>query len=268
MSNSLLLFVFLLVVLVAAIDIIRRSVEAMMADKRANDFSKTSRRLRAPMRPHITVLVWGDEAAARVTEKSVRRSNYAHFDVVVRIRKRSENAHHAYNLAYKRSGRGEIIVCLRAGEVIDKYFLKRLVILREGRSRWWVEAIQPVASEGVFGLAAALQKALWGSRVSIEANTKHSFLRNLKPGQRIRGQAFAVWALVVLACIVAVAAAGVVALWYSWLLFSIYLLAAVWIAGGASARGMLERSFAVPSALFFLPVTSFIAATLQLSARK
>ncbi|MGH7218504.1 MAG: hypothetical protein ACREGE_03640, partial [Candidatus Microsaccharimonas sp.] len=66
---------------------------------------------------------------------------------------------------------------------------------------------------------------------------------------------------------------------YSWLLLSAYLLVLIWLAsparlgydvrlGRVAVYRKLQLSFAVPSALFLVPVASCIGGIFQLSTRK
>ena len=292
MTNELLLFVFFLLVILAAGDIMRRAFLTLRSEQREREIQKVMRKLRRPFQPRVTVLIYAKTSTDMVekTLRSLQKSRYGIFDVVVvndRGNKQQYKAPNrldvaflqrrvvgskmdAYRAAYRKSRHGGVIVCLEAGVSIDPQFVKRAAATVTNK-RWRVEVETEQYGEGIRGIVASLSRLLWNRHSFVWAYTP-SALRRERTDSMSRKVSWVSWLLwwevVLVWVILASFVVGPALLWYAWLAFTGYLLALVWLKGGWSVSQKLAHSFAVPSALFLLPVTSFIEASFQLGTRK
>lgn len=293
MHNEWLLFLFLLLVIAAAIDIMRRAVMVILRDQRRQELQKIMRKLRRPALPHVSVLVYAKRStdAVEATLQSLRKNRYGSFDVVVvndvsnkrlysappRLevsflkRRVASSKLDAYRAAYKKSRRGEIIMCLDAGAVLDPLCIKRAVALSGSRQQWHVSLEKVSQREGIGGVTSSLYGLLW-TRPAVVPMYRVQAFRHKKEGCALREITWlpktAVWGALLVGALCVSFVLGPAMLWYVWVVFSGYLLGLIWLKGGWSASQKVFHSFAVPSALFLLPVTSFIEAVFQLDARK
>lgn len=291
MSNEWLLFLFFIFVIVAAVDIVRRVIQADRQSLEEKELQRAMKKLRAPKQPHVTVLVYGRNQGA-LLEKTVRdvcHSRYAHFDVVAindrsiddterRIAKYTSTIKRrtvvvlnrrvrrsladTYRAAYRKSKKGEVVLCLRAGDSVDPLLIKRAVVASTKAPLWHVAMQGNDLNRGMLGTMQHLRQALSGHRPTATA-----YLPSELP--HIEGDHSSRWFyrttlwLLCLLLLLFVAFTNVLALWYIWLLFSGYTL---FIYVMTSAHRI--DYFAIPSALFVLPVASFIEALSWLVKRK
>lgn len=257
-----------LIVLVSA-DSMRRALSELARIRYEQKLRPVLRRLRKPVQPWVTVIIYrastSDELEKTLT--SLRYSRYHAYDVVV-VGPRAKT----YQTAYRKSKRGKIIVCLPAGQTVDPGFIKRAVAMQQGRRTWRVALNEPVRqAEGLVGIVMQLRAIIWGKPALVDVCTSAA-LRN----KRIEPTGFSLahysaeltQATVVAASVTAVIIEGWDALWYIWLLVSVYLFMLVWIRYDVVRKARLRVSFAIPSALFLLPVASVIQGVFQLYSRK
>lgn len=249
-------------------DIIRRALRILIDDKKDTAMQSALKQLTKKVQPTITILVYGQKGDGKTeaTVRSVRASQYAYFDVVVAYTHLPPTR--SYRAAYRRSKRGEIVVCLKAGEQLDPVFLKRAVLAQYNRSRWWVTVRQPADVGGVTGVAKELQAALWGDTTSIEVCTRRALLTSQPLVRRAPNVSIVVALLLIAGACLASAYVGLQALWYIWLLFTLYLFMVLWLESRSPFAQTLKTSLGVPSALFFVPVSSLVEGIFQLATRK
>lgn len=302
MSNEWLLFIFLLLAIVAAGDIMRRAVVALLYDQNEQKIAMAMRKVRGNSRPHVTVLVYGKNQtkALEDTVRLVRRNRYGKYDIVairdrsldspatslkqyiekpnnrvrIRLLQRRVNGSKidAYRAAYRKSQRGAVIICLQAGDRVNNSFIKRAVAARRGREQWYIRHSRSNnPSMGLFGITRSFVDAVWPrltrSIVFVPAALRRSKASN-RYGTVNYNESVMVALLLIVGCALAMFIGGVKGLWYAWMLFSGYLLAVLWLYGGVGALEKWKRSFAVPSALFLLPVASLFEVYIQPSKSK
>lgn len=249
-------------------DIIRRAIRIFTGAKKEAAIQAELRRLTKKVQPAITVLVYGKkkDRATETTIESVQASDYDRVDVAVAYT--SLPLARSYLAAYRRSKRGEIVVCLKAGDVLDTLFLKRAILKQDNRKRWWVPVKQLHNSSEITGIAKDLQDALWGDTVSIEVCTRQALMMSRPILRRAPSAAVVVATLLIAGVCLSVAYIGLQALWYIWLLFTPYLFMVLWLEARGPISKMLKTSLGVPSALFFVPISSLVEGFFQLTARK
>jgi len=293
MRSEWLVFIFLLLVIVAAVDIMRRAIVTIRYERHRRELQKAMRKLRRPHLPHVSVLVYAkrDTDAVDATLQSLKKNRYGAFDVVVVndvLNKRTYSAPSrldvkylkrriagskmdAYRAAYRKSRRGDVVLCIDAGDILDPFCIKRAVALAENQQQWRVSVEKESRHEGVNGVASSLYGLLWPHRTFVSAYRPQA-LRNTKDlrttQQKIHLPKTILGGGLVAGAVLASFALGPAMVWYVWIVFSGYLLGLIWLKGGWSAPQKIFHSFAVPSALFLLPVTSFIEAVFQLGNRK
>lgn len=293
MTNEALLFIFFLLVILAAGDIMRRAVLTLRREQRQKAIQGVMRKLRRPLLSQVSVLVYAKNGtdAVKTTLRSLQKNHYGAFDVVVVNDKTNKQRHKvpkrldvaflqrrvagskidAYRAAYRKSRRGSIVVCLDAGAEVDPQFIKRAAATISAHGRWRVEYEKTQDGEGIRGIVTSLSGVLWSRHSFVWAYTPRA-LRHEQANRSLRETSWTAWVLwweiALVGVIFASFIIGPSLLWYAWLVFSGYLLGIIWLKGGWSASQKLTHSFAVPSALFLLPVTSFIEAFFQLEARK
>lgn len=293
MSSEGFLLVFFVLVIVAAIDLMRRAILTVVREERQRKLQVAMRKLRRPSQPHVSILVYARKStdAVEATLASLQRSRYGAFDAVVVsdvlnkqlystktrldvafLRRRVAGSKmDAYRAAYRKSRHGKIVLCLNAGDILDPLCIKRAVLASENHEQWRVAAEKEIKREGVSGAASSLRGLLQNSVVSVRVYRTQA-LRHAKNVSRaneiLRTLVTIGWEMTLVSVLVISFALAPLMLWYVWIVFSGYLLALIWLKGGWRISQKFAHSFAVPSALFLLPVTSFIEAAFQLGTRK
>lgn len=287
-SNELLAAGFFLLVIIAAVDIMRRAVSAIVRERRQGELAKAMRKLRRPVQPQVTVLVYARKETDDVatTLRSLGWSRYSNFDVVVvndttnkrryelprkmnvavLQRRVAGTKLQAYQAAYRKSQHGSVIVCLDAGDVVDPYFIKRAVALASTKLKWRVAIETTAMKEGVRGVALLLKQLLHNKTTYVQVCQARALKKETVARRQLTVKYW--WEAALMTGIIGGYALGPQMLWYVWVVFSGYLLALIWLNGGWRISQKLGYSFAVPSALFVLPVASFLEATFQLGTRK
>lgn len=270
MRSEGLAMVLLVLVMIASLDIMRRSVGQVIQTRHIARVRAAMRRLRRPVQPWVTVIIYGkkDEASYAATLRSLKRSHYYAYDIVT-VGPRAR----FYQTAYRKSQRGKLVLCLPSGCVVDRNLIKRAVALHEGRREWQVAVEpQPIRAIGLTAMIRELGNMVWGRHIVVEACVAAALRHKEVPMMNSFTVQKTVPALIQIVAVglsaAAVWAEGLDALWYIWLLVSVYLLALIWLQYETIATERWKVSFLVPSALFLLPVSSIIVASLQLFARK
>ncbi|MGH7218690.1 MAG: hypothetical protein ACREGE_04590, partial [Candidatus Microsaccharimonas sp.] len=160
-------------VLLLALDITRRAFMEMQRLEWEQRIKREMRRLRAPKQPWVTVLLYGkDEIILGKTLRQIQRNRYARYDVT-RVKKHTAAG---YRTAYRKSKRGEIILCVQAGDEIDTQCIKRAVAIRtlqsnqhkQDKQSWRVPITSPTFFEsGIRGIAQQLRFVLWRRPASV-----------------------------------------------------------------------------------------------------
>jgi hypothetical protein len=282
MNNEWLTAFFMGGLVLIALDITRRALIEMQRIEHEQRIKNAMRRLRRPQHVWVTVLLYGEdgETAFERTKRQIQRNRYEHFDVV-RVKKHTAAG---YRTAYQKSRRGEIILCVRAGDFIDRQCIKRAVVLQTIQSRrhthaktqcWRIPILKPaLIADGLRGVAERLRLAVWQpSPAYIEVYTRRGLRTrtDVKTLAVKRTHHVAIGGLVTIFAILLGASVHVVAFLYIWTLFSVYIGVLVWLSAPTSTgtfRAKLQLTFAVPSALLLMPVASFIGGVVQLSSRK
>lgn len=299
MGSQSILFITLILGLIAAADIARRSLMMIAAEQKIRQEEIMMRKLRKPKQPWITVLIYkkNKEQADEKTLRSVRRSHYVQYDVVIvgdqsqdlglikkyvqKLKSKQPIAFlqrrvvgstaDAYRAGYRKSKRGSMVLCLTAGEVLEPSTLKRMVLQKTNASTWRISAIKEKEfSNGIVGLVHRLKAVIWRPAIKLHAYTPWA-LRHLNRYPTFKWRGFLLFVSVAVSALLlslGILFAGALALWYGWLLCSVYLLALIWLYADATTGEKWRQTFALPSAFFLLPIASFVEVVFQLSARK
>lgn len=296
MTDDLVVTIFFIAVVVAAADIVRRSLLAVMRLEKIQSTEKEMRRLRKPVQPHVTVLVYerNQPKALERTLRSLKGMRYHFYDVVVvrdRLLIKNDQAIRdlfgevaflrrrkigskldAYRAAYRKSRKGEVVVCAEAGQLFDRFVLKRAVAERKSRPQWR-SGLVAVATNKATGIIAVGEEIHEVFRIfgvaSLSVFSAKRFLSLKRAPVQAWADSVPVIELALFLLIgVGVVYAGGIALWYGWLLFSGYVLALAWVSVESDVRDKIKISFSSISSLFFLPVASLMQGFSQLSKRK
>jgi len=300
MSIQWLILMFFAGAIILAVDVTRRAVSLMIKENNERKLRQAMRRLRNPHLPRATVLVYGKNQAEALekTVRQVRRSRYGSYDIVVvddrstddtavRIKKyigslkggsgiqllqrRADGTKmDAYRAAYRKSRRGEIIICLNAGDEVDSLLIKRVVASRGERQKWEAKTSIREESEGLDALIKGLRKVYWNHPAKIRAYAPTALRRSEKEvrDMNVRAVATGIQMALLAILLIGIATWGFITLWYAWILCSLYTLALIWIQYEVPASQKWKFSFSVPSALFLIPVATVVQGVLQLRIRK
>jgi len=301
MSNEWLLFIFFVVGIILAGDVTRRAMYAIIHARDEQMVRMRMRYLRKPDQPWVTVLVYENDQAMALekTVRHIRRSRYTAFDIVVvserskgetvrRMKKYIEASRgveriqflqrrnvgtrmDAYRAAYRKSKHGKIIVCLEAGDEVDPLFIKRAVVMQTTQQQWNVTA--RINKKEIYGLQAitkSLQELFWNHSKNIGVYTS-SALRSSKKALSHSYSGYIVVGIqptVLIGVGLSILYSGFIALWYAWVLCSLYLFALIWVNTTTSNSEKWKVSFSVPSALFLIPTVALVEGAVQLRIRK
>jgi len=269
MHNTVIVMVLLVLIILASVDVMRRAVLQVIQTQRQRRIQASVRRLRRPVQPWVTVIVYGNsiDEEREATLRSLQRSRYYSYDVVfVGPRART------YQTAYRKSKRGKIVIYLQAGCVVDPSLIKRAVALSQNKREWRVSVLlKPAKITGFMGIIHQLQHVLWGRPIVVGACSAAALRQKKIPARRARPPRLIPAAMQIIMGVIIITAVtyeGLSALWYGWLIVSSYLLLLIWLHYEMNRAQRWKLSFAAPSALFLLPVSSIIEGSLQLYARK
>lgn len=270
MRSEGLAIILLGLVILASADIMRRAAGQIIRMRRLVQLRATMRRLRRPVQPWVTVIIYGkrDNAQYEASLRSVRRNRYHAYDIVT-VGPRAKT----YQTAYRKSQRGKLVIYLPAGCVVDRNFIKRAVALRTTQCEWRVAIeLLPARVYGLLGILQELRDTVWARPMVVEASISAALRYKKIPdsravySQKVVSNTLHVIAVLLIA--IAVWYEGSDALWYIWVIVTIYLLILIWLRYETTPSERWKLSFVVPSALFLLPVSSIIVAFFQLFTRK
>lgn len=238
--------------------------------------------------PWVTVLVYGrnesDELMATVralgeirnelfdvvvvndrstddTKEQLKRYITAHQTKRLTIlqRRKISTRTECYRAAYRKSKKGDVIVCLQAGDRVDAFLLPRTVAAARGRLAWTIESAGPFLGAGLRGVVRRLRHALWSRSSRIAVYTP----KGLRRAQPREYRTLPIWMgvriVLWIGCLVFVSygiTQHTILFWYSWLAVTLYLWLAVWVEIRTPWSRRLIDMFSVPSALFLIPVAS------------
>ncbi|MGV9001382.1 MAG: hypothetical protein ACOH18_00275 [Candidatus Saccharimonadaceae bacterium] len=300
MSSQWILFISLVVAIILAIDIMRRGIASIITTKNEQKMLKEIRQLRRSKQPWVTVLVYGNNQSMELerTVRKIRQGRYSNYDIVavsdysgsdtaMRMKRYIDKTNHkvevqflqrrvigtkmdAYRAAYRKSRRGKIIVCLSAGDEPSKLLLKRAVILQRSQHQWQLPVQGVNEVYGLIAVVKALRSLFWRDVLTAQVYTPRNIRRSLAPSHHLSPFLASMLVQVVLVSVITLGVlyAGPIALWYAWVLFSLYLLALVWVESEASVSEKWKFSFSVPAALFLMPVVGVVEGATKLRIRK
>jgi len=227
------------------------------------NIEKKMRKLRKQVQPWVTVLVYSrsDEDDIDASLKALLRSYYHNFDIVV-IKDYSRDAKRALEKGYKNSQKGRLVISLRAGAIVPRSFIKRAVAMKGERQRFALRIHNPVSSYSLSGILRTLDAFFWQNSYKAQvSDTKNVVVP--KRTQHFSMFSILIFIVIIAACVVI---SDSVILWYSWLIATSYLLAIIWL-GEEKVTFKLQLSFSAFSALFLLPVASFVVRLSQFRTR-
>jgi hypothetical protein len=262
--DSVLLFGFLILLTLGAVDCIRRAFLEVLALERQQLLAKSMRKLRKPVQPWVTVLVTGakDDVAFATTWHSLQKSYYHHFDIV--------KTYTSYQAAYRRSRKGKIVIVLKAGQTVDRAFIKRAVALEANAPSWWVDL--PESAHPMNGLMDmsnafhALFRLKHWARVKVYTSKK--FKKTTHFSESYRETIPLVEVLLFAILLTGTIIGGAIGFLYAWLIFTLYVISLVWIGREGTMRERLTLTISSISALFILPVASLFMVSLKQTNRK
>lgn len=224
---------------------------------------KRMRRLRKPVQPWVTVLLYGRSGQGGIDQslKALLRSNYHHFDIVI-VDDASHDATKALAKGYDKSRKGEIVISLQAGTIVKPSFIKRAVATKGERRQITMRIYEPVRLESLTEIFQSLNNSLW-RRVQKARVGDASNILLAKNATRVD---FIITLFFVAIVSVGLAVNEPAILWYSWLIVTSYLIAAIWLREDG-IKTKLKLTFSAFSALFILPVSSIIVRLSQFRTR-
>lgn len=300
MSSQWLLFIFLVLAIIFAADITRRAFISIIDGSNEKRLRLQMRQLRRPKQPWVTVLVYGKNQAVELekTVRQVRQSRYSQYDIVA-VSDRSEDTTalrmkgyiaktnqrvkiqflqrriagtkmEAYRAAYRKSQRGKIIVCLTAGDEVTPLLLKQAVLLQANKQSWRVGRRTPDEPYGLIGLVKNMYALFWRNNPIAWVYTPITLRQTTAKWRSVNNSLVFICTQVLFIGVVvsAVLYAGFIALWYAWVLFSLYLFALTWTHYETPIARKWKVTFAIPSALFLIPAVGLVEGFTQLRIRK
>jgi cellulose synthase/poly-beta-1,6-N-acetylglucosamine synthase-like glycosyltransferase len=291
MTNDILNAIFLLFVLATLVAIIGLVCMHLYQIFEEPGLQKRMRQLRKPIQPWVTVLLYAhnDETTIEASLKSLLRSNYYCYDIVVvddrstdatakrvqdfiashqkisisLLRRRVKHtAQGALKAGYRKSKKGKIVVSLRAGTIVQSSFLKRAVATKQERPQIVLRVTEPIALESLSSIIQSLVNLVWHRSYKVQVSDVKNITFVNKPARVELIGPFVLAALIFTSIILK---EGIV-LWYSWLIVTGYVYAVIWL-NEAKIRYKLRLTFSGLSALFLLPVASIVMALSQPHSR-
>jgi len=213
---------------------------------------KRMRQLRKPVQPWVTVLLYSrkDSNLTAGTLRSLLRSYYHNFDIVI-VNDFSNDATNALKKGYAKSLKGEIVISLQAGVVVPRAFLKRAVVLKRQRDHITVRVSEPLRFGSLGEIFQSLSSLVRQKTHKVRiGNSKNILAVNNSIRLDILADIFFV---IVIGASFVYQEPSII--WYSWLIFTGYLFASIWLRE-EKVRSKIKLSFSAFSALFILPVAS------------
>lgn len=252
---------------------------------------KRMRQLRKPVQPWVTVLLYtrDNQATIKGSLKALVKNNYQNYDIVVvndrskddtlekvkeftsthpkslivLVNRRKRNtAKAALEAGYRKSKHGKIIISLRADTIVKADFIKRAVATKDAHE-YVTLRLQNTSSASTLGeIIYSLSNIVWlHSKKATVSDSKHILPVQLE----VRPDFIAVLLFIGLIS-VSIITNETIIIWYGWIIVTSYLLAGIWL----HPEGLITKiklSFSAVSALFLLPVSSFIQAVSQFHSR-
>ena len=227
------------------------------------DIQKRMRKLRKPVQPWVTVLVYArnNETGTRNSLKALLRSQYHNFDVVI-VKDYSGNIVEALKKGYQKSQHGKVVISLQAGVIAPPSFIKRAVAMKGERRQISLRVTKPMLTSSLVQIVHSLSDSLWqrGSRVRV------SGAKNIVSPKNMPRVDFLITALFVGIVSLSLVTNELIIVWYSWLIFTSFLLSTIWL-NEEKIMIKIQLSFSAISAFFLLPVASLAVWRSQFSSR-
>lgn len=227
------------------------------------NIQKRMRKLRKPVQPWVTVLLYSNnnESLVAPSLKALLHSYYHNFDIVV-INDFSNNPIKALKKGYSKSLKGEVVVSLRAGTIVPASFIKRAVALKGERKRLTMRVSEQLYVHSLTAILKSLSSLIWQRNYKVKVSDNKNIVAIKKP---VRLDFLFGLALVVIIVISLVIHEPVI-VWYSWIIVTGYLFAAIWLKE-EKVRTKIKLTFSAFSALFMLPVASVVMSFSQRRSR-
>lgn len=284
MSEVEFLFSLLVGLCFLAVSVMVATIRQWQSVNREAKLRAALRGMRRSVQPTVTVLVYIQDAAQNFEDaiRAIRKNRYGVIDVVLiddsqnaEVEQRIDaikGAHRALRrrvrttrtaalqAGYKKSMKGEVVISIDGGELVDTLFVKRLIAQKGTRESWRVHTNTHLAPDiTMTALTTRLEALLWHQHPEIYAYTKRAFLR-LDAGRDDFNTAKALLAVncTLLASVLFGAAfvAGPQLLWYAWVILTTYCLVIVWFRFGDPLRDRIVLTLSVPLALILVPTAS------------
>ena len=227
------------------------------------NIQKRMRKLRKPMQPWVTVLLYArnNEAGVKASVKALLRSQYHNFDIVI-VNDYLGDAKKALRIGYKESKKGEVVVSLQAGAIVPRSFIKRSVAIKAKRKQVTMRISKITLMNSLTEIFQSLNNLLWQRACKVHISDADTILL---PKTALHYD-FLLTLLFIGIVSLSLIIKEPAILWYSWLIVTSYLLAIIWLKEDR-IRTKLQLSFSAFSALFFLPVSIVAAFLSQLYSR-
>lgn len=224
---------------------------------------KKMRRLRKPVQPWVTVIVYCQSKTSSVdaTVASLLRNRYYYFDIVV-VLDQSKDAKRAILKAYKKSNKGTIVITMLAGAIVPKSFIKRAVVTINDTTKANVRCTNPIVLNSFTDIIQSLCRQFLLSDYKIMvSDAKHS----IPPTRTVRFDYVAVLLFLIVIPLSFYISEPVIIL-YGWLIITGYLLAVIWM-DDQKLKIKFGLSYAALSAFFVVPVAKIVLYLSQLPSR-
>lgn len=303
MSEQELMFSVLIGIITASVMVIILSFVQWYRVRSDEIITTRMRHLRGKRQPTVTVLVYVRNQAIYIerTLRSLRNNRYHAFDAVVvndasedntsKIvkqfcvqfpdapiqvlrRQKVTTMSQALRAGYRKSKKGSIVITITPDQLINEQFIKRTVAQQTTTGRWQVRLKRTFGGKVYLSdLGERLEQYLWHQESRARAYTSSVFLKkHTNPTAGIRNEVDTIGALSVLTallCItVPIATFGTQALWYVWIIAVAYSITVVWMRFDEHPRDKSVVTFALPLAIFLVPITSIMRGIFQPSVRK
>ncbi|MDB5162450.1 MAG: hypothetical protein JWO54_235 [Candidatus Saccharibacteria bacterium] len=289
--SELLVIIFLLLAAVVLVGVIILASMHVYCIFQEVDIQTRMRQLRKPTQPWVTVLVYArnNEATIEASLKSLLRSHYHRFDIVVvddgfadgtadrvraiinkgskvsmaYLRRRvHRSSREALIAGYKKSKKGEVVISLQAGIIVSPSFIKRAVVLKGQRPQRIVRVGEQLSKNSLLNIIDALNSLAWHYSYKAQVGDA-KLIGSLKKSHHFDwASVFILFAIIFFSLLFN----EMVIIWYSWLLVFGYLLAVIWL-NEEKIVMKLQLTFSAISALFLLPVASLLTRISQLRSR-
>lgn len=227
------------------------------------NIQKRMRKLRKPMQPWVTVLLYArnNEAGVKASVKALLRSQYHNFDIVI-VNDYLGDTKKALRIGYKESKKGEVVVSLQAGATVPRSFIKQSVATKGKRKQVTMRISAPTLMNSLTDVFQSLNNLLWQRTHKVHVSDADTILL----AKNTHHYDFLITVLFIGIVLLSLIIKEPIILWYSWLIVTSYLLATIWLKEDR-VRNKLQLSFSAFSALFFIPVNIVATLLSQLYSR-